>query len=153
MRSKTDTNRSKRLPSGRANERNDRSERSAQESTGGFAIQNRSKKFASRNRKINGASRSMSNQVYVGGGFESQDASKKVKKNHWFYKVFGYFSRFMLNSSSRRFQDGSKRRPRRLQDASRDAQDASKTTQEAPKTPPRRPKTTQEAPKTPPRRP
>ena len=54
----------------------------------------------------------------------------------------------MLNSSSRRFQDGSKRRPRRLQDASRGAQDASKTAQDDPrgaqdtsKTPLRRPKT------------
>ena len=70
LRSKTDPNRSKRLPSGRANERNDRSERSAQEPWGGFAIQNPYKKFASRSRKINGASRSMSNQVYVGGFLE-----------------------------------------------------------------------------------
>ena len=53
----------------RKNESSERSERSAQEPWGGSAIQNRYKKFASRNRKLNGASRSMSNQVYLGGCF------------------------------------------------------------------------------------
>ena len=62
---------------------------------------------------------------YVGGGFANQDVPKKWEI-HWFYKVSGYLSKLMLNSSSRGFQDGP-----------RGAQDASKTPQEAPKTPPR----------------
>ena len=74
--------RSKTVPRGFLQEERASEASGALRSLGGsFAIQNRSKKFALRNRKINGASRSMSNQVYVGGGFASQDASKKVKKS------------------------------------------------------------------------
>ena len=119
----------------------------------------------------------MSNQVYVAGGFGSQDASKKVKKPlvlQGFRLFFEIYVELKFKTLPRRFQEAPKtpprrvkRRPRRLQDASktpqddpRGAQDASKTplrrlktTQDAPKTPQDLPKTPQDAAKTPPRRP
>ena len=107
----------------RASERSERSERSVQELRGSFAIQNRSKRLPSGNTKINGASRSMSNQVYVGVVFDG------------FSLVFQAF-----------FDLGGLKVPKTFQDAP-------KTRQDAPKTPPRRaktpPKRSQDAPRRP----
>ena len=67
----------------RASERSERSERSVQEVWEALRSKtepNLSKRLLPRNITINSASRSMSSQVYLGGGFASQDASKKVKK-------------------------------------------------------------------------